>query len=496
MKKAIFVKNLLLALLFIIPPFFILSPKASAECDPKCSTQGKYLCGSSYGADDMCCTGGGCPDWVCQQFGFPTRMYADGGWRCCPSGTTTYDQYACISASRINGTCAYCTYCDPDSWSRCGSDCTQSNDCSFTADRSCTGGDCNPNNRPTCTSITGPTAVFDTSSVQLGNNAADSDGTISYLWSSTGGGAFSSTTATSPTWTPPSAANATYYINLKITDNKGAVVMCPQKNIAVTASYDLTVNTKLKSTTSCTPNSNLSGATVTIKTVDYENVAGPSTTDINGTKVFTVVRRDKNLLVCVTYPPSGCTSYNVDKTCTTTSSVSVANSDNNGCAEVAPPVLPATTGTITFTFGTNTTEGWVTAIDGNVEANRIGSKLTCSNYTTELNSMGFKPYLINFSNDAGTSKAYVFSNNAASNLPSTDGLIEQSTRGGWASKINGLYTYLDNLTYTVPAGNWFTTVTNLDSNVPVSTFGLYQMNVTDFNKLTENSSYNYFLRCQ
>ncbi len=66
----------------------------------------KYVCGSSYNANDMYCTGGGCPSFSCTKAGYIAIRYSD-GWTCCQvPGTNKYCQSSYVYQTTW-GTCEY-----------------------------------------------------------------------------------------------------------------------------------------------------------------------------------------------------------------------------------------------------------------------------------------------------------------------------------------------------------------------------------------------------
>jgi hypothetical protein len=267
-------------------------------------------------------------------------------------------------------------------------------------------------------------------------------------------------------------------------------VSCPAFTVNVIPSFDLTVQVKLKPNgSSCGTGNALPSANVRVTNVDGVLI-GEKTTNSSGVASFTGIKRNKDLNVCVSPASSECESYALDTPCT-------AGSDGTGCALVSPPAVPTATKTITYEFSLSSGEGWVTAIDGNVEADRLGDKIVCAGNPAELNpGMGFKPYLVNFEDDSDTElKAYIFSNNSSGNTIPTDSILETVGRGGWAFKLIGSYDYLTSLTYKTP-GSWFKNVTKLDGSTS-STHGMYKISATDFNKLTTSSSpYIYSLKCE
>jgi hypothetical protein len=502
MKKALFVIKLFLSLFFLTLGVLVISPKARATCDPKCSTWSQVLGQTRYECQSgtMCCTGNGCPSWACVVHGYGLCEWNEVTDVCewYQDTSCTYCTGWCEAKSNPKDTCGFCSTCDPSSWSRCGSDCTQSNDCSFTADRSCTGGDCGGNKSPTC-SIDAPSTVISADPVSVTITASDPDGTVSsYLVTKTGG-TLSSTTNPTFTWTPPSTTTATYTINTKVTDNEGAAGNC-SKSITVNAGYTLTVKTKLMNSSVCYPTgtvANLSNVSLTIRRAvsPYTLLFGPTASDGTGTAVFSSVPVAEDLLVCASYASTTCETYSNRLDCSVGDGVPA---DSN-CLKVSSPVLPSTAKTIYMHFVKTNSGGWVTAIDGNIEANAIGSGLNCQNYTTELSAiMDFTPTVINFFNNTDfTTRAYLFSNSTSVEIPSdSNSLIEDITRGGWAFKtfrVGGNYSFMDKLTYTVP-GTWFTTTTTLGTGVPTNPNGLYKMTVTDFNNYVSTGN-KYNLKC-
>ena len=91
------------------------------------------------------------------------------------------------------------------------------------------------NTAPTASVSANPTTLNQGGTVTLTGIAADTDSgdTLTYAWTSSGGGTFSSTTALSPTWVAPTAASNTS-ITLTLTVNDGTV--------SVTATVIITVN--------------------------------------------------------------------------------------------------------------------------------------------------------------------------------------------------------------------------------------------------------------
>jgi len=66
----------------------------------------RYVCGSSYGMNDMYCTGGGCPSFACTKAGYIATRYGD-GWTCCQvPGTNKYCQSSYVYQTTW-GTCEY-----------------------------------------------------------------------------------------------------------------------------------------------------------------------------------------------------------------------------------------------------------------------------------------------------------------------------------------------------------------------------------------------------
>ena len=80
-----------------------------------CTGPGEYVCGSTYGANDMCCTGGGCPSFSCSynSGGYNDAHNCGGTWTCCLGGPLYPDpcnQAVCTPEwiYLTAGTCEYC----------------------------------------------------------------------------------------------------------------------------------------------------------------------------------------------------------------------------------------------------------------------------------------------------------------------------------------------------------------------------------------------------
>jgi hypothetical protein len=354
------------------------------------------------------------------------------------------------------------------------------------------------NANPICSSITGDfTTIYTGSppgpgSVLATATATDADGTIaSYAWTAYSGaspvaGTFLNQADNHIRWKPGLTDGGDYFIGCTVTDNGGKTAVCPPFTIKVIDAFDLVVSTRVKSGTTCSPNDLLSGVEATLS---YGSYILQQTTDATGKTTFAGLKRNAtNSKVCVSYtPPTGCNIFSLETNC---GSQPIAGN----CHVFVPPETPGNT-TKSFVFSQDSGEGWVTAIDGNVEANKLGDKIMCQDYSGELNfGMGFKPYLINIENDGPSEpKAYAFSN--SSNTLPTDNILEGylSGRGGWAFKLNGSYEYLSGLTYKSP-GTWFKNVTVLNG-ATASDHGTYKMSVSDFNALTQTSPYSYSLNC-
>jgi hypothetical protein len=353
----------------------------------------------------------------------------------------------------------------------------------------------NPNSAPTCSLLTAnPTTIYlgsppPTETVSLSATANDPDGTIaSYTWSSIpSGGTFSSQTSTSATWTPPSGAGGVYAINHSVTDDSGTTTSCPSVNVSVKPSFTLTVNTKLKPAAASCGGGSLSalvGASVWVDTKATPSVrVGSGPTNSSGVFTASNLKRSKQLNICVTYAPvSGCVTYTAD--CPLGVSM--------GCI---PTMTPPATGdsSATYEFYPSQGEGWVTAINGGVEAATLGNKMACLGYTGELSTgMDIKADLVNFSVDGANTnpKAYVFSS-AASPAVSRNNILEDTTRGGWAFGLGIDYSNLSKLKFNSAPGAWFNS-SNLNA---VGTVGLYQITMADFNTLTQSGAYTYTLDC-
>ena len=104
------------------------------------------------------------------------------------------------------------------------------------------------NHAPTASASANPTTVDQGATVTLTGVAADTDAgdTLTYAWTSGGGGTFSSTTALSPTWVAPGVSSSTN-VTLTLTVNDGTV--------SVTATATVTVNPLPPAITSVTARS-------------------------------------------------------------------------------------------------------------------------------------------------------------------------------------------------------------------------------------------------
>ena len=103
------------------------------------------------------------------------------------------------------------------------------------------------NAAPTASASANPTTVNQGATVTLTGVAADTDGdTLTYAWTSNGGGTFSSTSALSPTWVAPGVSSSTD-ITLTLTVNDGTV--------STTATTTVTVNPLPSAITSVTARS-------------------------------------------------------------------------------------------------------------------------------------------------------------------------------------------------------------------------------------------------
>ena len=104
------------------------------------------------------------------------------------------------------------------------------------------------NAAPTASASANPATVSQGATVTLTGTAADTDSgdTLTYAWTSNGGGTFSSTTALSPTWVAPGVASSTN-VTLTLTVNDGTV--------STTATATVTVNPLPSAITSVTARS-------------------------------------------------------------------------------------------------------------------------------------------------------------------------------------------------------------------------------------------------
>jgi hypothetical protein len=163
-------------------------------------------------------------------------------------------------------------------------------------------------------------------------------------------------------------STATYLMNVTVTDNLFASSTCPAFTVNVKPTFGLTVNAKAKPDTMwvlCGGGSlsSLSGASVIVRTTGGVTV-GSGPTDASGTITFSGVKRNQNLNICVTAPSStGCTSLSADPACPQ------PEGSTAGCSLVTPPASGDLSKTFEFTQSVG--EGWVTAIDGDVDANAL-----------------------------------------------------------------------------------------------------------------------------
>ena len=104
----VFYKTLFISSIFLLFPtilFFSNKRYVFATCYPPCGS-GKYEC--NYG--NMCCTGGGCPTWMCENAGYEVKI-KDGEYKCC---ITLMGLESCVSATRLAGTCGPCNTIPPE----------------------------------------------------------------------------------------------------------------------------------------------------------------------------------------------------------------------------------------------------------------------------------------------------------------------------------------------------------------------------------------------
>ena len=109
------VRFLFLILLLVGLGFFLGSENRivfAQDCSG-CTGPGEYVCGSSWGANDMCCTGGGCPSYECSDDTYNSANNCGGTWMCCLGGAAYPDpcnQSVCTPewVYLTLGTCEYC----------------------------------------------------------------------------------------------------------------------------------------------------------------------------------------------------------------------------------------------------------------------------------------------------------------------------------------------------------------------------------------------------
>ena len=114
------------------------------------------------------------------------------------------------------------------------------------------------NAAPTVSASATPTTVIEGGTVTLTGSASDADGdSLTYLWTSNGGGTFSSRTTLSPTWVAPTVTSTTSVtLTLRVYDG----TVYPYATAAITVNP----NTAPTASASATPPTVLHGGTVTL----------------------------------------------------------------------------------------------------------------------------------------------------------------------------------------------------------------------------------------
>jgi hypothetical protein len=354
-----------------------------------------------------------------------------------------------------------------------------------------------PNNPPTCTVNTGPdtttTPLYagDQNFYPLTATATDSDGSIAkYAWTDAIGGTFNPANTKDTSWRPgPVLGGNPTPLRLTVTDNKGATGACTWP-VRVIPGYTLTLKAWLKDASSsvCTTNSPL--ITNQIPNFNVYNASnnallGGGKTDAAGSFKVQISRLIKDLRVFSSYnPPNTCTGFEPVCAPSTISSnfytttVNVPDDFTNPSDQYVG-------------FQELKKQGWVTAIDGNIEARLIGGNLPCNNMVVSGN---FNSTMINLTGaySATSTKGYIFSKDPVATAVTSLKLIEdQVRRGGWAFKTAGSDAYLGVFSFKVPSNSEVTAITNLSPSPTLSRpatsklFGrAYKINVEDFNDVT------------
>lgn len=354
-----------------------------------------------------------------------------------------------------------------------------------------------PNKAPTCTVNTGPdtttTPLYagDQNFYPLTATATDSDGSIAkYSWTDAIGGTFNPANTKDTLWRPgPVLGGNPANLRLTVTDNKGKTGACTWP-VRVLTGYTLTLKAWMKDASSsvCTTNSPLITNQLPyfyVYNSSNNQSLGEGKTNAQGSFKVQISRLIKDLKVCGSYtPPSACVGYEMScapsaiaSNCFTLN-VDLPNDGTNppdqyvGFQELKKP-------------------GWVTAIDGNIQARSIGGNLPCNNMPVSGN---FSTTMINLTGafTATSTKGYIFSKDPVNTAISSLTLIEDQTRrGGWAFNNNDTDAYLDKLSFKAPTGLSIPAITNLNVKIMVGSppydmpIGrVYKINVSDFNALT------------
>jgi len=469
-------------------------------------------CGVKYGylAHTYCCNstcdggdggggdGGGSCDMYCTSSISESEKGCGSGGLSCPSGQVCAQSIGCGGGcSAVNGTWVYGT------WGACTKACgvgTQSRPATCVG-ASCGGGCgtmgevsrlCNTQACPTCSVTSGVSSIAagDPNYYPFTATATSPGSITSYSWTSNLGGLFSATNTKNTSWRAPTAltgGNAT--LTLTVRDSYNATGSC-SKAVRVVPGYILTSKAWQKDPNSASCNTNTPLITNSIPRFAVYSATnallGQGNTNSSGSYTLQISRYIKDINICATYAPSGvCLSY--EAKCSTSGSLSAGgcfslhtNYPNEG---TNPPDQYVG-------FQEIKKDPWVTAIDGNVQANIIGNGLPCNTLGTNL-SGSFKSNLINLTS-ASANRTYIFSKNQSTNFPLTGTYIEsQTTRGGWALNVLDSDEYLSKLTFKAPNIPSMTTTTSLKKSVTLDSSAsakILKISVTDFNALTASGT--------
>ena len=290
------------------------------------------------------------------------------------------------------------------------------------------------NNAPTASASANPTTVHQGGTVALTGTASDTDSgdTLTYAWTSSAGGNFSSTTALSPTWVAPTVSSDTT-ITLTLTVNDGTVDTTATVAVAVTA------NTAPTASASANPTTINQGSTVTLTgtagdvdsgdtlTYAWTSSAGgvfSSTTALSPTWVAPTVASATNITLTLTVNDG-----------TTGTSATVTITVNAASAPQAPTGLMLSNNftaiTATWTAPTNT---GTAAISGYHLQYRVKGTSTWS--SIDLSTTGTS-HSIPSLNSATTYQVQVAAKNSVGTGPYS-GIEEATTsvtEGPWSAEV-------------------------------------------------------------